>query len=103
MPDDEPQRHINLHTSPEVMAGIYANFANVSHSDYEFTITLGRVDHEVEDPEIPGVAVARLNLSPPFMRELIEAMQDNFAKWQAREMIKRLPEVEGPGDERNSG
>ena len=31
MPDDEPQRHINLHTSPEVMAGIYANFANVSH------------------------------------------------------------------------
>ena len=44
------------------------------------------------------MAVARLNLSPPFMRELIEAMQDNFAKWQAREMIKRLPEVEGPGD-----
>jgi hypothetical protein len=31
------------------------------------------------------------------MRELIEAMQDNFSKWQAREMIKRLPEVEGPG------
>lgn len=84
------------------MAGIYANFANVSHSDYEFTITLGRVDHEVEDNEIPGVAVARLNLSPPFMRELIDAMQDNYSKWQAREMIKGLPEVDenrepGPG------
>lgn len=92
--DDEPQRHINLHTSPEVMAGIYANFANVSHSEYEFTVTLGRVDHEVEDTEIPGVAVARLNLSPPFMKELIEALQDNYSKWQAREMIKGLPEFD---------
>lgn len=94
MSSEGPERQFNLHTSPETMAGSYANFANVSHSDYEFTITLGRVDHEVEDIEIPGVAVARLNLSPPFMRELIEAMQDNFSKWQAREMIKGLPEVD---------
>ena len=46
------------------MAGVYANFANVSHSDYEFTITFARVDHEVEDDEIPGVIVSRVNLSP---------------------------------------
>ena len=31
------------------MAGVYANFANVSHSDYEFTVTFARVDHEVEE------------------------------------------------------
>ena len=36
------------------MAGLYANFANVSHSDYEFTITFARVDHEVEDERDPG-------------------------------------------------
>ena len=48
MDGDQPERHINLHTSPEVMAGIYANFANVSHSDYEFTITFARVDHEAD-------------------------------------------------------
>ena len=41
-------RHINIQVSPEMMAGVYANFANVSHSDYEFTITFARVDHEVE-------------------------------------------------------
>ena len=40
------------------MAGVYANFANVLHSDYEFTITFARVDHEVEDEEIPGVVVS---------------------------------------------
>ena len=78
------------------MAGHYANFANVSHSDYEFTITFARVDHEVEDEEIPGVVVSRINLSPRFMRELIDAMEDNYSKWRTREGIKNLPEFDGP-------
>ena len=90
-----PDRHINIHFSPDIMAGVYANFANVSHSDYEFTITFARVDHEVEDEEIPGVVVSRVNLSPKFMRELIDAMQDNYSKWQTREGIKNLPEFGG--------
>ncbi len=80
-----PERHINIHFSPDIMAGVYSNFANVSHSDYEFTITFARVDHEVEDEEIPGVVVSRINLSARFMQELIEAMQDNYSKWQTRE------------------
>src|SRR5919201_380642 len=78
------------------MAGIYANFANVSHSDYEFTITFARVDHEVEEEEIPGVVVSRINLSPRFMRELIDAMEDNWSKWQAKGGIPSLPEYDGP-------
>jgi hypothetical protein len=93
---NQPERHINIHFAPEVMAGHYSNFANVSHSDYEFTITFARVDHEVEDAEVPGVVVSRLNLSPKFMRELIDAMEDNFSKWSTREGIKNLPEY-GPG------
>ena len=95
MDQEPPERHINLHTSPEQMAGVYANFANVSHSDYEFTITFARVDHEVEEDEVPGVVVARVALSPRFMRELIDAMEDNYSKWQTREGIKSLPEWEG--------
>ena len=96
--DDQPERHINIHTSPEIMAGVYANFANVSHSDYEFTLTFARVDHEVEEDEIPGVVVSRINLSPRFMRELIDAMEDNYSKWRTREGIKNLPET---GEERD--
>jgi len=92
---NRPERHINIHFAPELMAGAYANFANVSHSDYEFTITFARVDHEVEEEEIPGVVVSRINLSPRFMRELIDAMQDNYSKWQTREGIKNLPEYGG--------
>jgi hypothetical protein len=92
MPEETPERHINIHTSPEAMAGVYANFANVSHSDYEFTITFARVDHEVEEDEVPGVVVSRVALSPRFLRELIDALEDNYSKWQTREGIKSLPE-----------
>src|SRR6201981_3469805 len=93
MEDQDPgERRINIHFSPEMMGGSYANFANVSHSDYEFTITFARVDHEVEDDEIPGAVVSRITLSAKFMRELIDAMQDNYSKWQTREGIKNLPE-----------
>jgi hypothetical protein len=95
--DDEPrERHLNIHFSPEIMAGVYANFANVSHSDYEFTVTFARVDHEVDDVEVPGVVVTRVNLSARFMRELIDAMEDNYSKWSTREGIRDLPEF-GPG------
>ena len=92
--DDEPERHINIHFSPEIMAGHYANFANVSFSDYEFTITFARVDHEVEEGDVPGVVVSRVNMSPRFMRELMDAMTDSWSKWSTREGIRNLPEQE---------
>src|SRR5580693_9827067 len=94
VPIDDPgrqERHINIHLSPEIMAGVYSNFANVSHSDYEFTVTFARVDHEVESGEIPGIIVSRVSLAPRFMRELIAALEDNYSRWQAREGIKSLP------------
>ena len=93
------ERHLNIHTSPEIMAGHYANFANVAHSDYEFSITFARVDHEVEEGEVPGVVVSRVNLSPRFYRELLDAMEDNWSKWRTTEGIKNLPEVPPPPDE----
>jgi len=92
MASDDRERHFNLHTTPEVMAGHYANFATVSHSDYEFTLTFSRVDHEVDADEVPGVVVTRVALAPQAMRELIAAMQDNWSKWETRENIKGLPE-----------
>jgi uncharacterized protein DUF3467 len=102
--EQEDDRQFDIHADPEVMAGHYSNFANVSHSDYEFTVTFARVDHEVDEDAVPGVVVSRINLSPRFMRELIDAMEDNFSKWQTREGIKNLPEWddgksqgEGPG------
>jgi hypothetical protein len=93
-----PERHFNIQIEPQALAGVYANFANVSHSDYEFTITFARVDHDVDGPEVPGVAVVRVNLAPLFMRQLIDALQDNYSKWSTRQGIKLLPEYDGDDD-----
>ena len=65
-----------------MMGGVYANFANVSFSDYEFTITFARVDHEIDADEIPGVVVSRVNLAPKFMRELADALEDSYSKYR---------------------
>ena len=91
--EEEPQeRQLNIHIDTEHLGGVYANFANVSFSDYEFTITFARIDHEVEDGDMPGVVVTRVNLSPKFMRELHDAMADCWSKYQTREGIRNLPE-----------
>jgi Protein of unknown function (DUF3467) len=93
MEDSSPGRQLNIHLDPENMAGVYANFANISFSDYEFTLTFARIDHEVEEGDIPGVVVSRVNVSPRFLEELLEAMQDSWSKWSSREGIRNLPEA----------
>ena len=95
--EEQPERHINIHFAPEDMGGVYANFANVSFSDYEFTITFARVDHEIDADEIPGIVVSRVNLSPKFLRELADALDDSWSKYRTREGIKNLPEFGGGG------
>jgi hypothetical protein len=92
---DAPERQLSIHLEPDKMAGVYANFANVSFSDYEFTVTFARIDHEVEEGDVPGVVVARVNMSQRFIRELIDAMEDSYSKWSTREGIKNLPETDG--------
>jgi Protein of unknown function (DUF3467) len=100
MDGEGPERHLNIHLDPERLAGVYANFANVSFSDYEFTITFARIDHEVEEGDVPGVVVSRVNLSHTFMRELLDAMEDNWSKWTTTQGIKNLPETP-PSSERS--
>ena len=98
MDDEAQERQLNIHLDPEHLAGVYANFANISFSDYEFTLTFARIDHEVEEGDVPGVVVARVSLSMPFMHELLEAMNDAYSKWSSREGIRNLPETPGHED-----
>ena len=90
MEGEGQERQINLHASD--LAAHYANFAAVSFSSYEFTITFAQVEHEMEDQEVPGVVVARIAVAPRLMRELIDAMEDNWSNWSTREGIRNLPE-----------
>ena len=93
------ERRINIQADPEHLAGRYANFANVSFSDYEFTITFARIDHEVEEGEVPGVVVARINMSQQFAKELLDALADSWSKYTTVKGIQNLPETgEGTGE-----
>jgi len=96
--DDEPsERQINIHIEAEHLVGTYANFANISFSDYEFTITFARLDHEQQEGDVPGVVVSRVNMSPKFAKELLDALQDSWSKYATVKGIQDLPEY-GGGD-----
>ena len=96
-PEPEPgERRLNIHLDPTDIAGVYANFANITFSRYEFTLTFARIEHEVEEGDVPGAVVARINASPRFVEELIAALQDSWSKYQATESIRNLPETPGP-------
>ena len=93
MDADGPERQLNLHLDPEHLAGVYSNFANISFSDYEFTITFARIDHEVEEGEVPGVVVSRINMSQQFAKELLDALADSWSKYTTVKGIQNLPET----------
>jgi hypothetical protein len=69
--DQAPQIHMRM----EDAGGVWANAARVSHSPYEFTIDFLRM--EFTDP-VQGVVVSRVNLSPLFVRQLMDALDDNW-------------------------
>ena len=98
MDEESGERQLNIHLDPEHLAGVYANFANVSFSDYEFTITFARIEHEVEEGDLSGVVVARFNMSTRFTRDLMDAMEDAWSKWSSREAIRNLPEPPADGE-----
>jgi Protein of unknown function (DUF3467) len=93
-----PERQLNIHLDPEQMAGAYANFANITFSPYEFTVTFARVDMEIEEGEVPGVVVSRINMSTRFFEEFLTAMQDAHSKWKYQEGVRNLPETGGERD-----
>ena len=98
MDGDGPERQLNLQVDPESMAGVYANFVNVSFSDYEFTLTFARVEHEVEEGDLNGVIVSRVNASPRLVEDLLEAVQEAWSRWSTREGIRNLPENREPSN-----
>jgi len=93
--DEEPgqERQLNIQIDEKHLSGAYANFANISFSDYEFTITFARIDHEVSEGDIPGIVVARVNMSQKFAKELLDAMHDSWSKFATVRGIQNLPEA----------
>lgn len=93
---DQPQAPKPMHVSLELpdahKGGVWANFARVSHSPYEFTLDFARIDF-AGAPDMAGVVVARVNLSPLMVTQLIDALQTNWSIYAEKSMPR---EVDGP-------
>lgn len=87
--------HISMFAPPEKMAGVWANFARVGHSPYEFTIDFCRLDFDGDTP-IGGILVERVNMSPLFIRQLIDALNSNWDKYAEKALP---PEVRDRGSD----
>jgi hypothetical protein len=88
------QRRLNLQMPNDLAGGVWANFAVVSHSEYEFTIDFARVDFAHAGEETNGIVTSRVNLSPLLVSQLLDALQDNWNKYAAKALPK---EVQGEG------
>jgi len=86
--DQFPPKDIQVHIRMEDSGGVWANFASVNHSPYEFTIDFARVDFN-SDPAV-GVVVSRVNLSPLFVQQLMDALSENWKTYAEKAMPKEV-------------
>jgi hypothetical protein len=96
MSEPEPAPQSNIGIDPERMAGVYANAARVGHSPFEFTLDFMRLDFSTDPPN--GIVVARVSVSPLFVQQLIDALDDNWAKYVDKAMPPEVRRHGGPGD-----
>ena len=73
----------------EHMAGVWADWAQVSHSDHEFTLDFVRMDSTAPPPG-RGIVVARVAVSPLFITPLIDALNTNWQACAAKAMPREM-------------
>jgi hypothetical protein len=68
---------------------VWANWADVSYSEHEFTIDFVRMD-----PREPrGIVVARVSSSSLFVMELIDTLNSVWHDWAKKAMPRRFTEL----------
>ena len=91
--DPGHQVHVSLDLPEAHRGGVWANFARVSHSPYEFTLDFARLDFS-SGPDMQGVVVARVNLSPMLVTQLIRALETNWASYASRAIQSDVPDAD---------
>lgn len=82
MSDKKPDQpvQIQIQLDDDVAQGMYVNLAMVNHSETEFTIDVMYVQ-----PQQPRATVrARLISSPKHTKRLLQALEDNIRRYEAR-------------------
>ena len=78
-----------IYLPPEMLAGVWANMAQVSHTLHEFTLDFVRLDGTAPPPG-RGIVVARVSVSPLFITQLIDALNDNWQKYAEKALPKEV-------------
>lgn len=86
MTDNKAEELPNIVIREQDLAGIWANWAAVTHSPYEFTIDFARLSFGENPPR--GIIVQRVNLSPLFVRQLIDALEKNWENYADKALPK---------------
>jgi hypothetical protein len=88
---EQPQQQHEILIQPEQLAGLWANYAQVSYTQHEFTIDFVRLD-----PLLPrGIVVARLSGSPTFIMQLIDTLTGVWQDWAKKAMPPEVYESDG--------
>jgi hypothetical protein len=97
-PEQEQPQAPEIFMDPSHLAGVWANWAQVSHSEHEFTLDFVRLDSTVPPPG-RGIVVARVSVSPLFVSQLIDALTDNWKKYAAKALPREFRDDESSNDD----
>ncbi|WP_419842081.1 DUF3467 domain-containing protein [Candidatus Poriferisodalis sp.] len=88
---------LQIRMPPELEAGVWSNFAVVRHSPYEFAVDFVRLDFSDQQSTRRGVVVQRVNMSPQFVEQLINALSENMSKFASNLAPSSLESLEDSG------
>ena len=93
-PDEGPG--LELIIQPSELAGVWANWAQVSHSVHEFTLDFVRMD-----PIQPGrgIVVARVAVSPLLIDQLREALRINWEAYAEKALPKEVRDADSESED----
>ena len=91
MSDIKNQSQFNIELGEDVAGGIYSNLAIITHSPAEFVIDFVRIMPGVPKPKVRS----RIILTPEHAKRLVDALNDNIAKYEA--VNGPIREVKGSG------
>jgi hypothetical protein len=90
--EERPKKQaFELVLGPEHLTGVWANFARVSQTIHEFTLDFARLDPTTSK----GIVVARVSVSPLFVKQLIDVLGQEWTKYERRAFPLEIYRDEG--------
>jgi Protein of unknown function (DUF3467) len=94
--DTASQQQFQFTVPDEVAAGVYSNLVLVWHTPYEFTLDFAALEPSDSTP-VPCRVVSRVRIPPTVIFDLMRALNENMATYEAS--FGEIRRVGGPRPE----